>query len=157
MSMKCIYLKVRSKKFEKYIYCSKRKKIITYKDCINCKFKEYKQFKEPQKQSKKQRKLELKRFSIITNNLDVCYICDKKKKRDLNEVFGGSNRRKSMEWGLVIPICGDCHSEWHLSKELRQKYQQEAQLIFEKQYSHELFMAEFRKNYLDDGGNENGE
>ena len=154
--MKCKNLKIRSKKYEKYIYCSKKNTKITYQDCTKCKYKEYKQIKKIKKQSKKQRKFETKRFSIITNNLNICYICNQNEKRDLNEVFGGSNRRKSMEWGLVIPICGDCHFEWHLSKELRQKYQQEAQLIFEKQYSHESFMAEFKRNYLEDGGKENG-
>lgn len=155
--MKCIYLKVRSKKLQKYLYCSKRKEQITYKDCTKCMCKEYKQIKKIKKQSKNQRKLEAKRFSIITNNLDICYICKQKRKRDLNEVFGGSNRRKSMEWGMVIPICGDCHSEWHLKEELRREYQQEAQQIFEKEYSHDLFMAEFKRNYLEDGGirNEN--
>ena len=66
--MKCIYLKIRSKKFEKYLYCSKRKEQITYKDCTKCVFKEYKQIKEIKIQSKNQRKLEAKRFSMLTDN-----------------------------------------------------------------------------------------
>ena len=114
--MKCVNFRVRTKDYQKYIYCMHFKRKIEISECRNCEYKEYKQFKEIKKQSNKQRKLEAKRFSIITDNLSVCYICDQKKKRDLNEVFGGSNRSKSIEWGLVIPICGDCHSEWHLSK-----------------------------------------
>lgn len=156
MSMKCLYLKVRSKKFEKYIYCSTRKEQITYKDCINCKYKKYKQITKIKKQSKKQRKIENKRFSMITDDLNICYICGQRKD-DLHELFGGCNRKKSMEWGLVIPICRLCHLEWDVNEETRKRYQQEAQQIFEKKYSHELFMSEFRKNYLEDGGNENGE
>lgn len=146
--MKCVYLKVRSEKYEKYIYCSKRKEKITYKDCMNCSGKEYKQIKKIKMQSKKQRKLEAKRSSIITDNLCVCHICGQKRKDDLHEVFGGCNRKKSMQWGLVIPICRLCHGEWDTNEETRQKYQQEAQLIFEKEYSHELFMTEFKRNYI---------
>lgn len=155
--MKCIYLKIRSKKFEKYIYCSKRKEKITYKDCINCRCKEYKLVQKIKRQSNKQRKLESKRSSIITDNLNVCYICGQKRKDELHEVFGGCNRKKSMEWGLVIPICRLCHLEWDVNEETRKKYRQEAQQIFEKKHSYELFMAEFRRNYLEDGGKENEE
>lgn len=50
--------------------------------------------------------------------------------------------------GLVIPICRQCHEEWKTNKELRIKYQQEAQFKFEDKYDHELFIQEFRKNYI---------
>ena len=50
--------------------------------------------------------------------------------------------------GLVIPICRECHQEWKENKELRQKYQREAQLKFENMHNHEFFMQEFKKNYL---------
>lgn len=145
--MNCLYFKIRSKKYEKYFYCQSKKTKITYKDCRNCKNKEYKQIKEIKKQSKKQKKLETKRFSIITDNLKICYICCKKQKDDLHEVFGGSNRKKSMQWGLVIPICRECHDEWDINEKLREQIQIEAQEIFEKEHSHELFMTEFKMNY----------
>ena len=146
--MNCINLKFRQKNYEMYLYCSIQKKVIDFKDCRNCKYKEFKTVKEIKKKSNKLKKLEDKRFSIITSNLKICYICEQKQKRDLHEIFGGSNRQKSMEWGLVIPICGDCHEEWKFNKELRKKYQQEGQQKFEEKYSHDLFMTEFRKNYL---------
>lgn len=146
--MNCINLKFRQKKYEIYLYCKKKKKVIDFKDCRNCKYKEFKTVKEIKKKSNKLKKLEDKRFSIITSNLKICYICQQKKKRDLHEIFGGSNRQKSMEWGLVLPICGDCHEKWKFNKELRKKYQQEGQQKFEEKYSHDLFMTEFRKNYL---------
>ena len=146
--MKCINFRIRTKNYQKYIYCMHFKRNIEISNCINCKYKEYKKIEAIKKQTKKQRKLERKRYSIITNNLNVCYICTQSPKNDLNEVFGGSNRKKSMQWGLVIPICRECHSEWHLNKQLRKKYQQEAQRSFEKQYGHEMFMLEFKRNYL---------
>lgn len=144
----CIYLRFRSKKYQKYIYCKKKKKEISFCDCKNCKYKTFKEVKELKKKSKKQKKIENNRFSIITNNFKICYICNKNKKEDLHEIFGGCNRGKSMQWGLVIPICRECHQEWKTNKELRIKYQQEAQFKFEDQYDHELFMQEFRKNYI---------
>ena len=152
--MNCINLKFRQKKYEIYLYCTKKKKVIDFKDCRNCKYKEFKTVKEIKKKSNKLKKLEDKRFSIITSNLKICYICKQKKKRDLHEIFGGSNRQKSMQLGLVIPICGDCHEEWKINKELQEKYQNEAQTIFEKEYSHELFMAEFKKDYKEKWRNE---
>lgn len=145
--MNCINFKVRTKDYQKYIYCLKKKKEIKYQDCRNCKYKKYKETKELKKQSKKQRKLETKRFSIITDNLNICYICNKHKKEDLHEVFGGSNRKKSMQWGMVIPICRTCHADWDINEELRAKIQTEAQEIFEKKNGHELFMTEFKKDY----------
>ena len=146
--MNCMYFRIRSKKYQRYFYCEKEDRVIEFKDCINCHDKCFKPVKDLKKKSNKLKKLEDKRFSIITDNLKICYICQKKKKRDLHEVFGGSNRQKSMEWGLVLPICGDCHEEWKFNKELRRKYQQEGQQKFEEKYSHDLFMTEFRKNYL---------
>lgn len=146
--MKCINLKIRTKNYQKYVYCIKKKKQIKFNDCKGCKNKEYKPTKELKKKSKKQKKLEDKRFSIITNNLEICYLCNKNRKEDLHEVFGGCNRTKSIQWGLVIPICRKCHSEWDVNPELRKEIQQEAQIIFENTYSHELFMTEFKRNYL---------
>lgn len=152
--MNCINLKTRTKKYEKYLFCKKNKKQIEYKDCKNCIYKEFKPIKEIKKKSNKLKKLEDKRFSIITSNLKICYICKQKKKRDLHEIFGGSNRQKSMEWGLVLPICGDCHEEWKFNEVIRQKFQVQAQETFEEKYSHELFMAEFRKDYKEKWRNE---
>lgn len=145
--MKCINFRIRTKNYQKYIYCIHLKKKIEINECRNCKFKEYKKFKELKKQSSKQRKLETKRFSILTDALDVCYICKKRRKDDLHEVFPGYNRKKSMEWGMVIPICRICHTEWDINKELRKEIQIKAQNIFEIKYSHELFMNEFKMNY----------
>lgn len=146
--MKCINLRIRTEKYQKYIYCIKKKKKIQYSECRECKYKEFKQQKELKKKSKKLKKLEGTRFSIITNNLSMCYICQTKRKNDLNEVFCGSNRQMSMKYGLVIPVCRECHTEYDINKELRLKYQQEAQKIFEEKFSHEMFMKEFKKNYI---------
>ena len=81
--MKCINFRVRTENYQKYIYCIHFKKKIKIDKCKDCKFKEYKQFRELKKQSSKQRKLETNRFSMLTDNLEVCYICDKRKKYEM--------------------------------------------------------------------------
>ena len=147
--MNCIHLKIRTKKYSKYIYCNNKniKKEISFSDCKDCKYKEFKQVKELKKKSNKLKQLEAKRYSILTNNLNICYICHKKRKDDIHEIFGGSNRQKSMKWGLTIPTCRECHSEWDINKELRKRVQEEAKQKFYKLYSKEKFLEEFGKYY----------
>ena len=144
----CINFKVRTKKYEKYFYCKKKKKIIDFSSCKNCNHKEFKQVKQLKKKSNKLKQLESKRYSILTNNLKVCFICNKNKKDDLHEIFGGSNRQKSMQWGLVIPICRECHTKWDTDKSLRRMIQQKAKEEFIKRNTKEKFREEFGKNYV---------
>ena len=145
--MNCKYLKIRTKNYEKYIYCIQKKKRIKYKNCSNCKEKDYKAVKKIKKQSKKQKKKELKRFSIITDDMTNCYFCELKKD-DIHEAIGGCNRQKSIEWGLTIPLCRLHHRELEDNQELKEEIQRLAQRTFESKYSHELFMKEFKRNYL---------
>lgn len=149
--MNCKFLKIRSRKYERYVYCSndKIKKRIEFKNCIDCKYKEYKPIKEIKKKSNKLKKLESKRFSILTDNMQLCYICQKRKKDDLHEIFEGSNRQTSMKFGLVIPVCRKCHDLWKIDKELKKKIRKEAKEKFYKLYSEEKFLKEFGKFYID--------
>ena len=145
--MKCISFRIRTKDYKRYIYCTQLKKEIKISECKGCKHKQYKQFKELKKKSSKQRKMESKRFSILTNNLKYCYICQKREKDDLHEVFSGCNRKTSMLWGTVIPICRICHNEWDINEKLREEIQIKTQELFEKEHGHELFMTEFKIDY----------
>lgn len=99
------------------------------------------------KKSKKLAKLEKNRFSIITNNLDKCYICGAKKE-ELHEVFAGKNRQMSMRYGLVIPVCRKCHKMIPKDKTLNEKLHKVGQKAFEKKYKTENFVKIFEKNYL---------
>lgn len=146
--MNCIHFTIRSEKYEKYMYCRKRKEKIKYGSCRNCNYKEYKQVKELKKKSNKLKQLENKRYSILTDNVEVCYICDKARKDDLHEIFEGSNRQKSMIWGLVIPICRECHEEWKINNDLKKRIQEEAKEKFIKKYTKEKFREEFGKYYI---------
>ena len=102
---------------------------------------------EIKKKSKKLAKLENSRFSIITNNLNKCYIC-KQPKWDLHEIFAGRNRQVSMKYGLVIPVCRKCHEMIPKNKTLMQFLHKVGQKAFEKEYKSENFIQVFGKSYL---------
>lgn len=95
------------------------------------------------KKSSKLAKLERNRYSIITYNLDICYICQKHRKEHLDEVFGGRNRQTSMKYGLVIPICFKCHRKLTDNPILKKGIQEEAKQKFIQKHSEEKFIKEF--------------
>ena len=159
MNNNCIYLK---QKLNKTLECKKRKKIINIKECNNCKLKEYKKCTEFSKnsanhtlksttlhnKSAKLAKLERNRFSAFTDDLECCIIC-KRKKEHLHEIFFGANRKKSMQYGFVIPLCYECHSEMHINKEWQEYWRVKGQEYWEKFIgSREEFIEVFGKSYL---------
>lgn len=104
--------------------------------------------------SNKLAKLEKNRFSIITTDLEHCYICTERglkdiPRDDLHEIFGGRNRQTSMKYGLVIPICRKCHQNIEKDKTLNEKIHKVGQKMFKKHYKNENFTQIFGKNYLD--------
>ncbi len=115
-----------------------------------CQFCSNKEYKKSSKQQKTHKKLEHERFSIITNDLKHCFVCGKTRNA-LHEVFYGSYRLVSIRWGMVIPLCLKHHTEGkysvHFNRELDLKLKKMSQFIFEKKYSHELFMKEFKIDY----------
>ena len=67
-------------------------------------------------------------------------------------VYGSANRKKSIDYGLQVWLCGRHHnlsSEGvHFNHTLDIKLKQYAQTKFEEEYGHEKWMQEFHKNYL---------
>lgn len=96
--------------------------------------------------SKKLAKLERDRFSILTYDLTRCIICGMPK-QDLNEIYPGRNRQNSMKWGLVIPMCRKCHTEYTNNREMQLKWMKLGQKKFEELYE-EDFIDIFKRNYL---------
>ena len=96
--------------------------------------------------SKKLARLERERFSILTYDLTTCIICGKPK-QDLNEIFPGRNRQNSMKWGLVIPMCRQCHTEYTNNRKMQLKWMKIGQRKFEELYE-EDFLSIFKRNYL---------
>lgn len=149
--MNCKHITIRTKNKSKFFFCRLHKRqiplnLVQCKECADFKCKEYKSIK---KKTKKQVKLENSRFSIITNDLKHCYICTERGiknvlKDDLHEVYGGSNRKRSIENGLVVPLCRKCHEDYTVLKWLK-KF---TQLEFEETHTREEFIALIGKSYL---------
>lgn len=96
----------------------------------------------------------MERYSIITDNLRVCYVC-KRPKECLHEVFfGTANRQKSIEYGLVVPLCNYHHNfsdkGVHFNRELDLKLKKIGEKAFIDHYksSVEEFIRIFGKNYI---------
>ena len=143
--MNCKYYRTRTKKYKKYGYCTKYKKDVSL-FCKECNTIEYKEIKSIKKRTNKQAQAEKNRKSLFTNDLNHCIICGKKRE-NLHEVFFGRNRQLSIKYGLVIPLCIECHQEMHKNKKLQDIWHKKGQLLFEKTYPELNFLTIFRKNY----------
>ena len=127
--MICKHITKRSYQRRAFIWCRKLKKEITWDECKNCveieprenkgisKRTPLKKSDKPiKKKSNKLAKLERNRFSILTDDLEHCYICKKFKfkevnRDDLHEIFEGRNRQICMKHGFVAPLCRECHED----------------------------------------------
>lgn len=96
------------------------------------------------KKSSKLAKLERERYSIFTNNFKICYYCGNSRTIDIHEVYGGSNRQRSMKYGLCVPLCRSCHSNVNIISDLRKHCQKE----YEKTHSRDEFIKLIGKSYL---------
>ena len=140
--MSCKYL---SKALNGKIKCKYYKRYIDYNvDCKNCSNRNLVRNKPIKNKTNKQKRLEKNRYSIFTTNLNKCYYCGKEGKMELHEVYGGSNRTRSIKNGLVVPLCRICHSNEEIIQYLRIKLQKE----FEKTHSREEFIKLIGKNYI---------
>jgi len=106
------------------------------------------------KQTYKHQKADRNRFSIIVDNLSICCFpgCECNTEINKHEVFYGAYRHTSIKWGLVIPLCEKHHtidnSSIHENREFDLAMKFKAQSIFEKKYSHDLFLREFKIDYI---------
>ena len=149
MMNKCKYLAIRSKNYEKYFYCRLNKKTINYTaDCIKCVKNELRKNKGINKKTSKQIKLEKSRYSILTNDLDHCYICRFQGKKvlrdDLHEVYGGANRKRSILNGLVVPLCRKHHQNDEILNELKVAMQK----MYEVNHTRDEFIKLIGKSYI---------
>ena len=142
--MKCQYLRVRSEKYQKYYYCFKQKKKINISSCGDCKDKVFKKYSKMKNRSKKISKLERERDKNIIK-FGQCEYCHKEFKHlDPHEVYGGSNRKRSIEKGFIKKLCRKCHSDEKIINQLKI----DTQIEFEKTHSREEFIKLIGKSYL---------
>ena len=99
---------------------------------------------KPKKKSSKLAKLERQRDKNL-NKYGECDCCHKKFKHlDPHEVYGGSNRKRSIKYGFVKMLCRNCHSNEEILKQLKIDTQKE----FEKTRDREIFIKIIGKSYL---------
>ena len=146
--MYCKNLLKRQRKYKPYFYCKALRKEIILPCDENCSNFLFVRNKPIKKVSNKRNKLEKNRFSIFTDNFNQCYYCKRKvkenEKLDLHEVYGGSNRLRSIRMGFVVPLCRKCHSNEEIINYLRIVIQKE----FEKTRTREEFIEITGKSYI---------
>ena len=97
--------------------------------------------------SYKLQKLERNRYSILTNDLEHCYICGKPFV-DIHEIYGGANRQVSMKNGFCIPLCREHHREITDKPSMALSLKQECQKEYEKTHTRTDFIELIKRNYL---------
>lgn len=103
------------------------------------------------------------RFSIITPELNRCFVCGTTDNIHLHEVFGGPYRANSKEDGLVIPLCAQHHNMSyqgiHFNKELDDRVKELAERYWIKENCNSAmtlddkigaFIRRYGRNYIDD-------
>lgn len=109
-----------------------------------------KEVTEIKKKSKKLAKLERQRDKDIVKE-GICEFCGKYSKRlDPHEVYGGSNRKRSIKSKFVKLICPRCHSNEAIINQLRIDTQKE----YMKNHTEEEFINLIGKSYLRRNENE---
>lgn len=144
MMSQCKHFRIRSEKYQKYFYCLQLKKRINVEKCSTCEFKNYKSQKKWKTRSKKLSKLERQRDKNLIKS-GKCDYCHKEFKHlDPHEIYGGSNRARSIKYGFVKKLCRKCHSNEEIIRQLKIDTQKE----FEKTHTREEFIKIIGKSYL---------
>lgn len=96
------------------------------------------------KKSKKLAKLERQRDKGLVKS-GICENCGKFSKRlDPHEIYGGSNRKRSIKYKFVKLLCRECHSNENIINQLRIDTQKE----YMKTHTKEEFIELIGKSYI---------
>ena len=149
--MNCIYLK---QKLSHTLYCKRLRKEIQLRECVECKYKEYKNQNVKtniiKNKNIKSSKLERERFSLFTDNKDKCMFCDSNYQLTWHEIFRGKNRENSMKYGLCLRMCLRCHERFQEDKSFNNYWHKLGQKKYMQYYNKtkDDFISIFRRNYL---------
>jgi hypothetical protein len=77
-----------------------------------------------------------------------CEICHVREATDTHEVFGGCRRKKSIQYGLQMRVCRQCHTEYQNDYEFMLPYKQKYQQMFIDQYGWDLWWKEMGKSWI---------
>lgn len=98
--------------------------------------------------SSKLAKLERNRTSILTDDLEHCFIC-KRQASEIHEIYSAGSRKQSMIYNFTIPICRECHQHITLNYSDNLKLKQICQQKFEESHTRKEFMKIIHRNYLE--------
>lgn len=99
---------------------------------------------EIKKKSNKLAKLERQRDKDLIKK-GKCQYCGKEtKKLDPHEVYGGSNRKRSITNNFIKLLCRECHSNENIINQLRIDTQKE----YENKHTREEFIKIIGKSYI---------
>ncbi len=89
--------------------------------------------------------------SIVSDNKE-CFICGSTQWLECHHIYGGSNRKHSTKYGLVVYLCHYCHNEppngVHHNRERMLWLRKVGQKKFNEAYPKLDFMRIFGRNYL---------
>ena len=116
----------------------------TFNPVPKAKPKQKEKVTEIKKRSNKLAKLERQRDKDIIK-MGKCDYCNKYcEKLDPHEVYGGSNRKRSILNGFVKKLCRKCHS----NKNIIEKLKINTQIEYEKTHTREEFIKLIGKSYI---------
>lgn len=96
------------------------------------------------KKSSKLAKIERQRDKELTKS-GICEVCGKYSKQlDPHEIYGGSNRKRSIKYKFIKLICRECHDNENIIKQLRIDTQKK----YEKEHTRQEFIDLIGKSYL---------
>lgn len=95
----------------------------------------------------------MKKYSVLQDNLEECYICGTNQNIHIHHVFfGTANRKQSDKHNLVVALCMKHHTgsnnSVHRNKEIDLALKICGQLKFEEEHTRDEFRAIFGKSYL---------
>lgn len=148
---RCLCLKIKQKKYQKYLFCSKSKKYITFRSCQNCPFKEY---KRPNiKRDTNNKSIMLTCAIFIDKNTTVSCFNYKIYGYHKHHIFGGKNRNNSERYGLFVWMNPNNHTysnqSVHQNTKLNETLKKMAQKAFMEEYPNLDFVSIFGQNYLE--------
>lgn len=95
----------------------------------------------------------MNRFSILQKE-KKCYVCGTSQNINIHEVYFGKNRKKSIEDGCCVYLCGRHHNQSnagvHFNKELDQQLKQDMEYQWMYYYNKSIddFIKRYGRNYL---------
>lgn len=92
-------------------------------------------------------------WSVFTDNMDVCFFTGSPMV-ERHHIFGGANRKRSEQYGFVIPLRCDLHpngayADVKQAPQIDQKLKSMAQTYYEEHYgTRHQFINEFGRSWL---------